>query len=84
MKGRNKNSWRPGSPLPSRPARVLSGYANSRSRDLLRDILREHTADEERDQLARRVVSHLELSGLELDEEQQVNRKRPPARSHST
>jgi hypothetical protein len=46
--------------------------------DLLRDILRKHTTDEERDQYARRVVRHLEQSGFELDEERQALRKRPP------
>jgi hypothetical protein len=46
--------------------------------DLLRDILRKHTTDEERDQFARRVVRHLEQSGFELDEERQALRKRPP------
>jgi DUF1009 family protein len=58
------------------------GFAVSRSRDLLRGILKEHTADAARQTLAKRVIEHLELSGFEIDEANQVMRKRPPTRWH--
>jgi hypothetical protein len=58
------------------------GYAVSRSRGLLRDILRQHISDGPRQQLGRRVVEHLELSGFVIDEDGQVIRKRPPAKPH--
>jgi hypothetical protein len=32
--------------------------------------------------LAERVVEHLEQSGFEVDEDEQVMRKRPPSRNH--
>jgi hypothetical protein len=32
--------------------------------------------------LANQVVEHLELSGFEIDETDQVMRKRPPTRNH--
>jgi hypothetical protein len=54
------------------------GFAVSRSRDLLRRLLKEHVADDAREQLAERVIDHLELSGFEIDEGEQVMRKRPP------
>jgi hypothetical protein len=53
-----------------------------RSRDLLRRLLKDHVADDARQQLAARVVEHLELSGFEIDETDQVMRKRPPTSSH--
>jgi len=53
------------------------GFAVSRSRDLLRRLLKEHVADNAREQLAERVIDHLELSGFEIDEGEQVMRKRP-------
>jgi hypothetical protein len=58
------------------------GYAVSRSRSLLRDILRQHISDGPRQQLGKRVVEHLELSGFEIDEDGQVIRKRPPMKGH--
>ncbi len=58
------------------------GFAVSRSRDLLRRTLKEHTADDARQMLAKRVVEHLEPSGFEIDEADQVMRKRPPVRWH--
>ncbi len=58
------------------------GFAVSRSRDLLRRILKEHTADDAREMLAKRVVEHLELSGFEIDEADRVMKKRPPSRWH--
>ena len=45
------------------------GFAISRSRTLWRRILAEHAPDEARQQLAERVVKHLEQSGFDLDEE---------------
>ena len=58
------------------------GFALSRSRDLLRRLLREHAPDDARRELAERVVKHLEQSGFELDEERQALRKRPPLAPH--
>jgi hypothetical protein len=58
------------------------GFAVTRSRDLLRRILKEHAPDDARQMLAARVVEHLEQSGFEIDEAQQVMRKRPPTRKH--
>jgi hypothetical protein len=57
-------------------------FAVTRSRELLRRILKEHAPDDARQQLAARVVEHLEQSGFEIDEAEQVMRKRPPTRSH--
>jgi hypothetical protein len=54
------------------------GFAVSRSRALLRRLLTEHAPDDARQQLAARVVEHLEQSGFEIDEHAQVMRKRPP------
>jgi hypothetical protein len=45
-------------------------------------MLKEHTADDARQMIAKRVIEHLELSGFEIDETDQVMRKRPPARWH--
>ena len=58
------------------------GFAISRSRDLLRRILREHAPDDANQELAARVVKHLEQSGFDLDEEGQALRKRPPLQPH--
>jgi hypothetical protein len=58
------------------------GFALARSRGLLRRILTGHTSDDARQQLAARVVDHLEQSGFEIDEEHQVLRKRPPSANH--
>lgn len=58
------------------------GFSISRNRDLLRRLVKEHIADDARQQLAKRVVEHLELSGFEIDEAQQVMRKRPPTHGH--
>jgi hypothetical protein len=58
------------------------GLAVSRSRDLLRRILKDHVTDDVRQQLAERVVQDLEQSGFELDEQGQVLRRRPPTRPH--
>jgi hypothetical protein len=38
--------------------------------------------DDTRRMLAERVVEHLELSGFEIDEAEQVMRKRPPTPLH--
>jgi hypothetical protein len=51
------------------------GYAVSRSRDLLRDILKKHVSDGPRQQLGKRVLEHLKLSGFEVDEKGQALRK---------
>jgi hypothetical protein len=57
------------------------GFVVTRSRALLRRILTEHAPDDARQMLAQRVVQHMELSGFEIDESEQVLRKRPPART---
>jgi hypothetical protein len=41
-----------------------------------------HVADDARQQLSKKVVAHLELSGFEIDEERQVMTKRRPAHGH--
>jgi hypothetical protein len=58
------------------------GFALTRSRDLLRRLLREHAPDDAQHELAERVVNHLERSGFELDEEHQALRKRAPLAPH--
>jgi hypothetical protein len=58
------------------------GFAVTRSRDLLRRLVKEHAPDDARQQLAERVVQHLEQSGFEIDEAEQVLRKRPPSANH--
>jgi hypothetical protein len=58
------------------------GFAVAQRRDLLRRLLKEHVTDDARKMLAQRVVEHLELSGFEIDEAEQVMRKRPPTRGH--
>jgi uncharacterized protein (DUF342 family) len=58
------------------------GFAVSQSRDLLRRLLKEHVTDDARQQLAERVIDHLERSGFEVDEGEQVMRKRPPTPGH--
>jgi DNA-directed RNA polymerase specialized sigma54-like protein len=58
------------------------GFAVTRSRELLRRILKEHAPDDARQQLAAQVIEHLEQSGFEIDEAEQVMRKRPPSANH--
>lgn len=58
------------------------GFAISRSRDLLRRLLKEQVSDGTRDQIAKRVVEHLERSGFEIDEPGHAIRKRPPVEPH--
>jgi hypothetical protein len=58
------------------------GFALARSRGLLRRILTGHTSEDARQMLASRVVEHLEQSGFEIDEAEQVMRKRPPSANH--
>jgi hypothetical protein len=38
--------------------------------------LKEHVTDDTRERLGKKVVEHLELSGLEIDEAAQIMRKR--------
>ena len=61
---------------------VWIGFRVARSRDLLRRILKEHVADHARQMIAKRVIEHLELSGFEIDETDQIMRKRRPTRWH--
>jgi hypothetical protein len=58
------------------------GFAVARSRDLLRRLLKEHVSDDAQQMVANRVLEHLELSGFEIDETDQVLRKRPPTPNH--
>jgi hypothetical protein len=58
------------------------GFALTRSRSLLRRLLKEHAPDDAQRELAERVVKHLEQSGFELDEKGQALRKRPPLEPH--
>lgn len=44
--------------------RSRARFAISQNRDLLRRLLKEHVTDATSQQLAKRVVEHLELSGL--------------------
>jgi hypothetical protein len=60
------------------------GFALTRSRDLLRRILQEHAPDDTRQQLAERVLEHLEASGFEVDEAGETLRRKPPAPLHRT
>jgi hypothetical protein len=46
----------------------------------MRRILIEHVADDARRMLAKKVIEHLELSGFEIDEGEQIMRKRPRGR----
>ena len=59
-------------------------FAVTRSRDLLRRILKEHAPDDARQMLAERVVEHLEASGFEVDEAGEALRRKPPAPLHRT
>jgi hypothetical protein len=58
------------------------GFAISRNRDLLRRLLKEHVSDDARQLVAKRVVDQLELSGVEIDEGEQVMSKRPGHHGH--
>jgi hypothetical protein len=58
------------------------GFAVSCSRALLRRLLKEHVTDNARQVLTERVIEHLELSGFEIDEAEQVMGKRPPTGNH--
>jgi hypothetical protein len=77
---------RPGTPVDHRSFRdqlaFSIGFAVSHSRELLRRILKEHAPDDARQMLAARVVEHLEQAGFEIDESEQVMRRRPPTRHH--
>jgi hypothetical protein len=59
------------------------GFAIGQQRDLLRRMLSEHATDATREQLAKQVVEHLELSGFQIDEGEQLMRKRPGSHGHS-
>jgi hypothetical protein len=66
---------------------LTTGTRGSLSRFLevssfLRRILKERAPDDARQQLAARVIAHLEQSGFEIDEAEQVIRKRPPGPNH--
>jgi hypothetical protein len=53
------------------------GFALGRNRDLLHRILKDHVTDA-REMLAKKVIEHIELSGFEIDEHEQVMKRRPP------
>jgi hypothetical protein len=52
------------------------GFVVESNRPLLRQILKKHVSDDARQQLANRVLEHLELAGFEIDEAERVMRKR--------
>jgi hypothetical protein len=54
----------------------------TRRRDLLRRIMTEHAPDDARHMIAERVVKHLEQSGFEIDEGEEIMRRRPPPPNH--
>jgi hypothetical protein len=58
------------------------GFAVSRERDLLRGLLKQHVTDDTSEMLGKKVVEHLELSGFEIDEHEQVMKRRPPRHGH--
>jgi hypothetical protein len=58
------------------------GFTIGQSRNLLRRLLSEHVTDATREQIAKRVIEHLELSGFEIDEAQQIMRKLPGHHGH--
>ena len=58
------------------------GFMIERNRTLLRRILKEHVTDDARQMLGKKVIEHLELSGFEIHEDEQVMRKRPPTLGH--
>jgi hypothetical protein len=58
------------------------GFVIERNRTLLRRILKEHVTDDARQMLGKKVIEHLELSGFEIHEDEQVMRKRPPTLGH--
>ena len=60
------------------------GFAVTRSRDLLRRILKEHAPDDARRQFAERVLEHLEASGFEVDEAGEALRRKPRTSLHRT
>ena len=57
------------------------GLALTRSRTLLRRLLKEHAPDDARQEVAE-LVKHLEQSEYELGEDGQALRKRPPLPTH--
>jgi predicted metal-dependent phosphotriesterase family hydrolase len=58
------------------------GFAVTRSRDLLRRILKDHTSGDARQMIAERVLQQIEQSGFEIDDVNQIMRKRPPSANH--
>ncbi len=60
------------------------GFAVTRSRDLLRRILKKHAPDDARQMLAQRVVEHLEQAGFEIDEAGEALRRKPRTPLHRT
>jgi hypothetical protein len=56
------------------------GFAIDRNRALLRRLLKRHVADDTRQQLAMRVIEHLEMSGFKIDEGEKIMRKRDRGR----
>jgi predicted metal-dependent phosphotriesterase family hydrolase len=58
------------------------GFAVTRSRDLLRRILKDHTSGDARQMIAERVLQQIEQSGFEIDDVNQIMTKRPPSANH--
>jgi hypothetical protein len=59
----------------AKKARAEAGHAEGR-------ILKDHVSDDAREMLAKKVVEHLELSGFEIHEDEEVMKRRPPRHGH--
>jgi hypothetical protein len=60
------------------------GFAVTRSRDLVRRLMKEHAPDDARQMLAERVLGHLEQSDFEIDEAVEALRRKPRTPLHQT
>jgi hypothetical protein len=78
------NQNKRGPPLVPQSARLSIGFALTRSRALLRRILTEHAPDDARQQLAARVLQHLEQSDFQVDEAGETLRRKPKTPLHRT
>jgi hypothetical protein len=58
------------------------GFEITRHPNLLRRLLKEHVTDDASEQLAKRVLEHLEISGFEIDEGAHTMRTRRPSHGH--
>jgi hypothetical protein len=66
-------------------ARLMRGRRDAESAPALHGhggSSRTNVSDDAHEMLAKKVLEHLELSGFEIDEAQQVMTKRPPTHGH--